>query len=343
MITAAKKAYSSIRSLMPLQLRGFLSRALIDLRFKPTVNGGKRGFFKKGIAVFSADFEMAWAYRFSKSVSDAEAMARRERRQVPLLLELFAAHDIPVTWAAVGHLFLKECRKNEAGLAHGDLPRPRFFSNAHWRYESGDWYRHDPGTDAERDPCWYAPDLVRLIRKSHGRNEIACHTFSHIDFTYKNCPRELAIAELALCRRLAAEFGCVLTSMAFPAGTAGNYEALKETGFSCYRKESRFDIDVPEVDGLGLVSIPSGQQLERDAYGWSVAFHVKRFRKFVDRAVGSGELCAFWFHPSMDPWYIENVMPKILPIVDEARARGSLSVLTMGELARSVVSGELLH
>jgi len=341
MIGAAKKLYSRLHSRLPLPAKGMISRALVDLRLKPTVNKGKRGFFKKGVVVFSADFELAWAYRWSRTVSDPEEPARRERQQVPQLLKLFAENDIPVTWATVGHLFLSLCQKNDAGLAHPDMPRPSHFSNEHWKFDSGDWYRRDPGTDLKNDPCWYAPDLVKLIRKSHVRNEIACHTFSHIDFTYKNCPKELAVAEIQMCQRLAAESCIRLESMAFPGGTAGNYEALKKSGFICYRKKTPYDIDVPEIDNLGLVAIPSGQQLEKDAYGWSAEFHIKKFACILERADRYGEMCHFWFHPSMDSGYLKNVLPRLLPLVAEARTQGRLEVLTMAELARRRLTDEL--
>lgn len=341
MIAALKRVYSGLRSLLPTPVKGIFSRALVGLHVKPTVNRARKGHFNKGVVVFSADFELAWAYRWSKTVSDPEEMARRERRQVPVLLKLFAGHDIPVTWATVGHLFLSSCRKNESGLTHPDMPRPPYFSNEHWKFDTGDWYRHDPGTDLEKDPCWYAPDLVKLIRESHKRNEIACHTFSHIDCTYRNCPPELAVAELDLCRRLAAASGIMLESMAFPGGTAGNYEALKGAGFLCYRRKTPCDIDVPQVDTHGLVAIPSGQQLEKDAYGWGTDFHIKRFARFLERAGRNGEMCHFWFHPSMDPGYLENVMPRLLPLVAEARAMGRLEILTMGELARRTLADEL--
>jgi hypothetical protein len=117
---------------------------------------------------------------------------------------------------------------------------------------------------------------------------------------------------------------------------------LKEKGFACYRRKTPFDIDVPLVDALGLVAIPSGQQLDRDAYGWSIDFHMKRFRKLLECSIKNRQLSHFWFHPSMDPWYLENVMPRILPLVVERVRSGDLLVQTMGELARNMITNEIL-
>jgi hypothetical protein len=63
-----------------------------------------------GLVVFSADFEMAWAFRYSKTLaSKAVEIGLKERENVPTLLDLFDKYQIPATWATVGHLFLNEC------------------------------------------------------------------------------------------------------------------------------------------------------------------------------------------------------------------------------------------
>ena len=40
----------------------------------------------------------------------------------------------------------------------------------------------DPCTNVINDPAWYASDLVDKIIKADVNHEIACHTFSHLDF-----------------------------------------------------------------------------------------------------------------------------------------------------------------
>lgn len=330
--------YSKFRTNLSHKNKGHLSSFLINSGLKPSCNKGVKSQFSKGIIVFSADFEMAWAYRFSKTKKDqAIQFGLHERNQVPYILELFNSFNIPVTWATVGHLFLKKCVKGKNGLPHSDMPRPHFFENRNWRFSNGDWYKNDPCTKVESDPAWYASDLIEHIISSDTPHEIGCHTFSHIDFTYRNCSKELADAELNACIELANKRNVKLQSMVFPGGTAGNYESLVQKGFISYRKPMNYHLDLPQIDDFGLVAIPSSLGLDRDSYGWSKEFHLKMIRNFISKAARHRLVCHFWFHPSMDPWYLNNVMPEVIKIVADMRNSQQIDVLTMGELSQQIL------
>jgi len=318
--------------------KGSLTRFLIETGLKPKVNRRTDSPFNKGIVVFSADFEMAWAFRFSKTLqSRAIKKGLEERENIPVLLQLFQEYRIPVTWATVGHLFLSGCTKGSNDLPHSEMPRPEFFENRNWRFNSGDWYQHDPCSDYKTDPAWYASDLIDLIIASDVNHEIGCHTFSHCDFTYKNCPKSLADAELDKCLMLAANKGIMLKSMVFAGGTSGNYESLTERGFICYRKPMKYHLDLPSVDKHGMVAVPSSLGLVKDPYGWSKEFHVKMIRNYLDKAIKYKLVCHFWFHPSLDGWYLDNVMPEILQMVANYRDTSRVEVKTMGQLAEEYI------
>jgi peptidoglycan/xylan/chitin deacetylase (PgdA/CDA1 family) len=333
--------YSGIRQLLTEKNKGRLSRILIQSGLKPKVNKKASSPFDSGIVVFSADFEMAWAYRYSKILaSEAVNTGLRERCNCPVLMNHFNNYNIPVTWATVGHLFLDKCTRDHSGKTHNKLPRPDYFENLNWSFLSGDWYDNDPGTGLYSDPAWYAPDLIKQLLSSGSGHEIGCHTFSHVDFTYENCPKELADAELEACIKVADSSGIRLKSMVFPGGTSGNYESLREKGFTCYRKSMKYHIDLPYLDSFGLVAIPSSHGLDKDPYGWSKEFHIKLIRKFIEKAAKHKLVCHFWFHPSMDEWYLENVMSEIIKIVAGYRDQGRINVMTMGELAEMVLATE---
>jgi hypothetical protein len=318
--------------------KGVLTRFLVETGLKPKVNRKVVSPFNKGIIVFSADFEMAWAFRFSKTRRfEAVKKGLEERENIPVLLNLFHKYRIPVTWAIVGHLFLNECRKDDDELAHPEMPRPGYFENRNWNYSSGDWYQDDPCNTVVNNPAWYASDLIEKISKADVNHEIACHTFSHIDFTYKNCPKLLADAELDECIKESSNMGIALKSMVFPGGTSGNYESLVERGFICYRKPMKYHIDLPMIDKYGLVAIPSSIGLDRDRYGWTSDFHLQMIRSYLEKAAKRRLVCHFWFHPSMDPWYLENVMPDILEMVAEYRKNSRIQVKTMAEVAEVVI------
>ncbi len=330
-----KNLYSYIRFFLSTRNKGRLSQFTIRTGLKPTVNKKANSPFNKGIVVFSADFEMAWAFRFSKALSyKAVVKGIKERENIPVLLALFEKYNIPVTWATVGHLFLDSCKKNEEGVSHPEMPRPAYFENRNWKFNSGDWYMHDPCTDINYAPAWYASDLIDKILSSPVGHEIGCHTFSHIDFTYRNCPKPLADAELDACIKLAAYKGIKLKSMVFPGGTLGNFETLKEKGIICYRKPGKYHIDIPQIDKYGLVAIPSSLGLDKDPYGWTKEFHLNMIRAFLEKTAKYKMVCHFWFHPSMDQWYLENVMPEILKIVSEYKNSSQIQVKTMYELVK---------
>lgn len=327
-----KALYNFLRNLLSTKHKGHITKALYTFGIKPRVQKTKSPL-KKGVVVFSADFEMAWAFRYSKKqAANAVAKGLEERENVPVFVQLFEKFNIPVTWATVGHLFLKACKANN-GIAHSDMPRPAYFENKNWLFDKGDWYEHDPCDDFEQSPAWYAPDLIELIAQSSTAHEFGCHTFSHIDMTYKNCTKELAQAEILECQKIAEQNGISLKSMVFPGGTLGNYEVLKENGFTNYRKPLNYDVGLPVKDKYGLWAIPSSTGLDKTPYNWSKTTYIKHIKAFLKAAASKRMVVHFWFHPSMNKWYLENVFPEILSLVNQYRKDGKIEVLTMQQIA----------
>ena len=328
--------YGIIRAFLPSFLKGMITKIFYIIGIKPTINKKSSSPFQKGIIVFSADFEMAWAFRYSKTKhSIAEQMGIQERNNIPILLKLFDEHSIPVTWATVGHLFLDSC-KRENGVAHQDMVHPRHFDNRNWNFTYGDWYDADPCSDLHQSPAWYAPDLISMIRNSEVKHEIGCHTFSHIDCTDKNCPKELLESELKKCVQIAEANALKLNSLVFPGGTLGNYSLIKSLGFMCYRKPMEYDVDVPIIDNYGLVAIPSSYGMDKPIYKCSDKFCFYIAKKYIDLAIKHKKVAHLWFHPSMNPWYLKNVFPKIIGYVAEKRNNGLLEVLTMNGLTKQM-------
>lgn len=324
--------------MIPVKWFGFLTALLYVLGVKPTVNKKAKSPFKKGIVVISADFEMAWAFRYSKTRGDkAEKMGLQERENVPRLLVLLDKYSIPVTWATVGHLFLDSCCTEGVKNPHSEMPRPAFFENANWRFTKGDWYQHDPCSNYGDSPAWYAPDLIDQIVQSSVGHEVGCHTFSHIDCSDSNCSPQLLEAELRACVDLANKKGIRLKSMVFPGGTHGNYSILKVLGFTNYRKATNYHIDIPTVDKYGLVSIPSSYTLDKSKYNWSAKRYIRMANSFVSKASKCNMVAHLWFHPSMDQWYLEYVLPSVLENIHRMESDGLIEVLTMGQLAQRVV------
>jgi hypothetical protein len=333
-----KLIYWRIWELLPERWRGRFTYLIFAFKIKPLVNKRVKSPFTKGIIILSADFEMAWAFRYSKNRSgDAEEMGLHERKNIPLLLSLFEKYKTPVTWATVGHLFLESCNKEVNSLAHPEMPRPVYFENSNWLFAKNDWYDADPCTDHKTSPAWYAPDLIDNIILSPVQHEIGCHTFSHIDCSDKNCTPDLFKVELQACLDAAVKKGIKLKSMVFPGHTLGNYAMLKEMGFTSYRKDMKYHIDIPVVDNFGLVQIPSSFLLEKPAYNWTANICIRMASSFVYKAAQHKLVAHLWFHPSMNSWYLENVLPGVLTLIRKMEDEGRIEVITMEQMANRIL------
>jgi len=284
---------------------------------------------EKGGLIISADFEMAWAFRFSKRKVDPLAMAAFERENIPVLLQYLEKYSIPITWATVGHLFLESCNKGD----HDWMHRIPHFDD-HWKFTEGDWFDCDPYTNYKKDNAWYAPDLVEMILKSSIKHEIGCHTFSHIDCSDKNCPPEVIDDELKASKDAAARWGINMKSLVFPGGTAGNYAILKKNGFKIYRKNIKYDMSYPFQDELGMLITPTTSSFGR-IHDWSSDYYIFRYRKMIDKAVRTNTIAHFWLHPSVDKWTLKNVIPDVLCYAAELREKGMLWIGTLNHFVNT--------
>lgn len=319
-------------------MQGKLTFLMHGLPFKPSVKRSNAPFINKfpgkytGALVISADFEMAWAWRYSKNLENPVKKGMIERQNIPILLEMFEQYNFPVTWATVGHLFLKECKKTD-GIPHANLKRIPHFTNKVWSFLNGDWFEHDPCSNLSDEPSWYAPDLINLIIANQVPHEIGCHTFSHIACTNELCPPEVMENEIKECVYLAKKKGIELKSMVFPGGTNGNYQVLKKYGFINYRINSNWDLFYPEKDSDGLWKIPSSAAIENHGFGWSSNYYENYYKKYIDKAIKTGTVCHLWFHPCIDQFCLYEIFPKILQYAVKKRNEGKLWICTMEKLA----------
>lgn len=327
---SSRSIYHAIRSMIGIRHQQALTKLIFDIGLKPTIKPteGRCCYpnSAKGGLVISADFEMAWAFRYSKRNKNFLGTAARERKHVPLLVQLFEEYDIPITWATVGHLFLESCKKED----HEWMARIPHFDD-HWRYIEGDWFDHDPCTDYKKDSAWYAPDLIEQVLKSRVKHEMGCHSFSHIDCSYKNCPPKVLDDEITACKMAASRWGIEFKSFVFPGGTAGNYEILAKHGFQIYRKNTQYDLSIPYQDDLGLLVTTSSSSFGKVA-NWSADYYISRFKKIIDKAIKSGTIAHIWLHPSVDEWTLGNVIPDVLRFASDLREEGNLWIGTMGDI-----------
>lgn len=287
----------------------------------------------RAVFILSADFELAWAWRYAKAFrnpkEEALNLARVSRRNIPRILEVCDEYNIPITWAIVGHLLLEKCSK-DGRLAHSHLRRLPYHENKYWRFDRGDWLEDDPGTDGKASPEWYAPDLIRMILSSKTKHEIACHTFSHIDCSEGICPPEIFEDEIKEWVRIAKEWGIEMKHFVYPGDTIGNLKLLRDLGSTSYRNNCGNVLSFPSKDKYGLWKLPGTAEL---AYRkeWSVDYHIRRYKTIVDRAIKYRRLCHFWFHPSCNEKMVDLILPNFLEYLKYLENRGLLLITTTSD------------
>ncbi len=300
----------------------------------------------KPIFIISLDVELIWGCAACASHKNIGLLKRdntKVRGCIDTLLSSFEKHNIPATWAIVGHLFLDHCEK-EDGMPHKDMPRFK-----------EDWYSIDPCTDIQRDPLHYGKDIVDKILSNRIEHEIGYHSFSHVVFS--ECSRKVAEAEIKIGNKLAKEFEITLKSFVFPENKIGHIDVLKDNGFKIYRGEDRcrrYDpsqnilirkfngginkliappVEPKWIDGLWMIP---GSMFFCDPQIKSSVLPRAKFGLY--RAIRTKKVFHIWLHPHNLLLYpsLKDDLDRFLEIVAKKRGAGEIDVITMGEIAEVI-------
>jgi peptidoglycan/xylan/chitin deacetylase (PgdA/CDA1 family) len=339
MRSVIRSIYRNIYAYLPQQGKVLASRLASAVSGEPVVFH-KEGLHPgdigpRGCVVFSVDFELAWAWQYARRRTKSPVeIGLRERAQVPLILAKMEEYRIPATWATVGHLLLDRCSRGEGGLAHPSLPRPPHFRSEYWEFTAGDWLQHDPCTDVNTDPAWYAPDLVEAILKSGAGHEVACHGFSHLGFGPCTTP-EVAAAEVDACLEAARRLGIRPTTWVFPGNEEGHFDILASKGFKVVRAfpEPYVQISLPVKRNDGMWRVHDSSAVDLEGEGWDFAERLRRLKRFVDKAAETKLAAHFWFHPSLPPDQMSELLFHLFAYCARRREEGAIDVVTMDGLA----------
>jgi peptidoglycan/xylan/chitin deacetylase (PgdA/CDA1 family) len=316
-----------------------------------------------GTFTLSLDTELIWGSFDTRSPEEFQRLYPDVRGTIDRLLALLDRYEAAATWAVLGHVFLRECARDSAGLAHAELVRP----GQSWR--SGDWYAVDPCTDRLRDPLWYGDDIVDAILAARTPQEIGSHSFGHVLYGDPALTSAAVDADLDACLAEAAKRGIVLRSFVFPRNSEGHHEALRVHGFRAFRgADPTWHSRLPgllgraghlldQAAGLappvskphellpGLWNIP-GSALVMDRTGArravSMAARVRKAQAGLRRAVETGGVFHLWTHPfniASDPEFLLASLETVLREAAAARDRGELAIETMGATAERLSSG----
>ncbi len=328
-----KNIYNKFRNKLPPRAKVSLSQVVFKLTNKPFYDSSNKIELDKGVVVISADFELAWAWRYSKIRVDPLKMAKQERENFPIILNKLNELEIPITWATVGHLFLDYCEcKN--GKAHSDLPRPKYFENEFWKYDKGDWFDIDPCGNYKTHPEFYSPDLIELILNSKIKHEIGCHSFSHIDYSEKHSSKELIEADLDACEQASKRFGVKMKSFIFPGNFNGHFDLLEKYGYKVvrYKSNDMKEIGYPERISKNLYAIHDSIAFDVAEEGWDYNYVLWKLKKYVEKAIEKKAIAHFWFHPSIQREQINNYLFPFLEYLSNERDMGMIEIHTMNEV-----------
>ncbi|MFA6446650.1 MAG: ATP-grasp domain-containing protein [Patescibacteria group bacterium] len=297
---------------------------------------------KKGAFVLSLDFELAWGTRGADHLKNDYL---NTRQAITRLLELFVKYDIKATWATVGHLFLDSCNNH-----------PEIFAPANW-------FDIDPHSNIQSDPIWYGKDIIDRILSCPVKQEIGCHTFSHVIADDPACTPEWFRSELIACKNLASSRGLELRSFVYPKNHVAHTSILKEQGIEVFRapdenwyaglsgilKRLAHVLDnylvfpvrsVSPKQQDGLTSIP-GSYFYPHARGWAkylpVSFRVSKVLLGIDRAVKEKKVFHLWFHPfnlASNPDELLRGLDQIFARVAELKRQGLMDQVVMGEIGQ---------
>jgi len=188
------------------------------------LSGEHVGLSKPAI-VLVVDLELMWGLRQerkdSKHMAALLSDANCGRGVVRSIEDILTSQDVRATWAVVGHLFLDEC--DEGCPAHSPSER---------RDVVGD---HFP-RKIQDAPLLFGRDIVEEVISLQPHQEIAAHSFSHLDFSH--CSRQTATLEIAECVRAARRLGINLVSFVFPYNAVGHLDVLSENGFRIARGDA---------------------------------------------------------------------------------------------------------
>jgi peptidoglycan/xylan/chitin deacetylase (PgdA/CDA1 family) len=301
--------------------------------------------------VLSLDAELAWGSFDKRLTPELVRAAQWENREgIPKLLNMLCRHGISATWAFVGHATLDHCS------GHEEMEPVSYASY------SGDWFQYDPASDESRHPEWYAHSSFLKVLSAPYPQEIAFHSFSHVDFANPGTPRRRAAQEFEACRKIAREFGIRGDVFIFPRNRVGFLNELREAGFRTFRppdltryrgrhaglnKMSNVLADLLGVTPLPvvpyldheLVAIP-GSMMLRPMDGWRrlipAGSRRTRMRKGLERCMLEGRIFHLWLHPIQLYCQQEamfGLLEECFAQVSLLRERGNLKVATMGETA----------
>ncbi|WP_435156813.1 polysaccharide deacetylase family protein [Haladaptatus sp. DFWS20] len=164
-----------------------------------------------GVITLSLEIELGWGYHDLGRFDRLSRGRRWETKTLHRLLNLCDELDLPITFDVVGHLL------HEPPVSY-DTPH------------TDDWFDSIPNN---RDPLFYAPDLVEAIQEADTEHEICTHTYSHA--LCGNIPTHVLEWELRRANEVQQEIGETSVSLVPPRHSQPAKEVLRDSNIEIVR------------------------------------------------------------------------------------------------------------
>jgi peptidoglycan/xylan/chitin deacetylase (PgdA/CDA1 family) len=303
--------------------------------------------------VLSLDFELRWGVHdvCGLDIDAYRGNLEAEREVIPELLQLFAAHGLRATWAAVGAI---GCNSWDDYFSRA--PQAPKYANSAFAVKP---------QYADLDPkglLHFAPDLMRAILDTPG-HALGTHTFSHLFLRERGVTRQDAAADLAAAKNLHRErFGSFPLSLVFPRNQPAFIDVVRASSIKVWRGNAvpwYYDCEDSEHSGplpraLKLIdafnpltrrAAPLSEDMNRASLFlrlnlptavWTL--HLHRIRKQLD-SLRAGEVFHIWFHPhnlGMDTRRRLARVEQIASMIAERASAGELRSCSMEDLIPAI-------
>ena len=187
--------------------------------------------------ILSIEIELAWGYHDLSNSNKYATLSDDRTSETETLKRLLSVCDelsIPITFNVVGHLMTESC----SGSHDGPYPE--------------NWFAADPGSDRDRDPLFYAPELVNLIQQTNVNHEICTHTYSHI--LCEEMSEEVIKWDLRSAMETHVDFGLdIPVSLVPPRHQTPSCDVLDSAGIRVVRKAISSDRPSSSLFSFGWI------------------------------------------------------------------------------------------
>ena len=252
----------------------------------------------RGSIILSFDFEIGWGdvtnprWRYREK----NGVYKRLRRVLPVILDEMDMLEIPAVWATVGSLF--------------DDPAARDFS--HLPDDAQDLIK--AVLDESEPESFNGRDLFERVLGTRVSHLIACHTYSHVPFTWYGMSEQAVTQDLERFNSALKEFGLATDRFVYPENREKFADTVSNAGFTKARvsapimsenrwihlaKSALFAPPFATESGKeGVLVRHTGSMLFHDAgKGWRRRLLTRRVELGLAGAIKHKKCMHLWAHP----------------------------------------------